>query len=220
MIFGKIEYLNLLPFHVFMKRYASPLRYSQITNHTKGVPSKINDAFAARRVDAAFISSVKAKKHSYAPLGIIAKKEVQSVLLIPSDKSQKDSASATSNILAEILYPEGTSHVNGEVLIGDRALKYHLSGKESIDLAALWYEKHHLPFVFALLCHHSHKKYMYKMSRSFLKRKIKIPQYILHQASQRTEIAPKDILNYLTYISYDLDSAAQRGLKKFLSLTP
>ncbi len=196
-----------------MKRYATPLRYSQITNHTKGVPSKINDAFAARRVDAAFISSIKAKKYSYASLGIIAKKEVQSVLLIPSTASQKDSASATSNILAEVL------NVDGEVLIGDRALKYYLSGKESIDLAQLWYEKYQLPFVFALLCHHSHKKYMVKMSRSFLKQKVKIPQYILHQAAQRTNISPKDILNYLTYISYDLDNAAQRGLKKFFSLT-
>ncbi len=213
MIFGKIEYLNLLPFHVFMKRYAAAQRYSQISNYHKGVPAKINEAFLNHHVDAAFISSVKAKKHHYAPLGIIAKKEVLSVLLIPSSKTQEDSASATSNILAQIL------HVKGEVLIGDRALKYHLSGKEAIDLASLWHETHRLPFVFALLCYHSHHGYMNRMSKAFLKRRVRIPHYLLQQASARTGIAPNDIFEYLTYISYDLDNAAQRGLKKFLSLT-
>lgn len=196
-----------------MKRYASPLRYSQITNHTKGVPSKINDAFASRRVDAAFISSIKATKYTYAPLGIIAKKEVQSVLLIPSVKAETDTASATSNVLSKVL------HVKGKVLIGDRALLHYLSGKEAIDLAALWYEKYQLPFVFALLCHHSHKRYMAKMSRTFLKQKIRIPQYLLKQASLKTGVSPNHILKYLTYISYDLDASAKKGLKKFLTLT-
>jgi chorismate dehydratase len=213
LLFGKIEYLNLLPFHVFMKRYASKLHYSQTAHYFTGVPSKINRDFEMRRVDAAFISSVKAKKYHHAPLGIIAKKEVLSVLLIPSKQRQSDTASATSNILAEVL------HVKGEVLIGDRALEYYLSGKEAIDLAALWYERYRLPFVFALLCHHSHKHYMQKMSRAFLKQRVKIPQYLLHHAAKRTDIPPKEILNYLTYISYDLDTHAQQGLKKFLSLT-
>ncbi len=213
MIFGKIEYLNLLPFHVFMKRYGASQHYSQISNYKTGVPSKINDAFLKRRVDAAFISSIKAKRHRYAPLGIIAKKEVLSVLLIPASTTQHDSASATSNILAQVL------HVNGEVLIGDRALKYYLSGNSALDLAAVWHERYRLPFVFALLCYHSHRRYMQTMSRHFLKRRVRIPHYLLQQASQRTAIAPKDILHYLTYISYDLDTAAQRGLKKFLSLT-
>ncbi len=213
MIFGKIEYLNLLPFHVFMKRYGASQHYLPISNYHTGVPSKINDAFLHRRVDAAFISSIKAKRHRYAPLGIIAKKEVLSVLLIPSNASQCDSASATSNILAQIL------HVNGEVLIGDRALKYRLSGKESLDLAALWYERYRLPFVFALLCYHSHRRYMQRLSRHFTRRPVKIPYYLLQAAAQRTDIAPHEILHYLKYISYELDSRAQRGLKKFLSLT-
>ncbi len=212
MIFGKIEYLNLLPFHVFMKRYAASQHYAQISHYHTGVPSKINASFSRRRVNAAFISSIKAKKHRYAPLGIIAKKEVLSVLLIPSKVPQDDTASATSNILAQIL------HVSGEVLIGDRALKYRLSNQESLDLAALWYERYSLPFVFALLCYHSHHRYMKRLSKNFLKRPVKIPYYILHAASQRTDIAPHDILHYLSYISYELDTHAKRGLKKFLSL--
>ena len=62
MVFGKIEYLNLLPFHVFMKRYASS-QAKAIMEHKKGVPAKINEAFINRRVDAAFISSIAAKKY-------------------------------------------------------------------------------------------------------------------------------------------------------------
>ncbi|RUM62101.1 MAG: hypothetical protein DSZ03_07400 [Sulfurimonas sp.] len=213
MIFGKIEYLNLLPFHLFMKRYAAPQHYAQISRYHTGVPSKINESFSHRRVNAAFISSIKAKKYRYAPLGIIAKKEVLSVLLLPAHTSRQDSASATSNMLAKIL------HVQGEVLIGDRALEYYLSGNESLDLAALWHARYKLPFVFALLCYHSHHRYMTRMSKNFLKRPVKIPHYLLHAAAERTGITPPDILHYLTYISYHLDTRAKRGLKKFLSLT-
>jgi chorismate dehydratase len=213
LIFGKIEYLNLLPFHVFMKRYGSNIRYSQVSNYNKGVPSKINEAFIGRRVDSAFISSIKSKKYPHAPLGIIAKKEVLSVLIDTSCAAETDDASATSNILAQIL------HVKGKVLIGDRALRHYLSAQEAIDLARLWNDTYHLPFVFALLCYHSHRKYMLRMSHEFLKRPVKIPQYLLKESASRTGIAPHEIALYLKFISYDFDTAAQRGLKKFLSLS-
>jgi len=212
-VFGKIQYLNLLPFHVFMKRFTKSTQQSMSMNYKRGVPADINAKFLSHEVDAAFISSISAKKHKYVGLGIIAKKEVLSVLVIPNTKNLNDKESASSNILAKIL------NIQGEVLIGDKALKYYLEGKEHIDLAKEWNKKYNLPFVFALLCYHKQEKLYRKIQKNFLKQKVKIPQYILNEASKSTKISKNEILNYLKYISYDLDKKAQLGLKKFYNLT-
>jgi len=212
MIFGKIEYLNLLPFHVFMKRFTRSTQQKLLMEYKKNVPAKINDAFANRRVDAAFISSIKAKNSLHVNLGIIAKKEVKSVIVIPSNTNKKDAESASSNLLAELL------HVKGEVLIGDKALRYALANNDYTDLAQLWNEKYHLPFVFALLCYHKEKKLYKKIEKGFLKKEVKIPQYLLQKAAKKTDIAPNEILEYLQLISYKLDYKAKKGLKKFYKI--
>ena len=212
MIFGKIQYLNLLPFHIFMKRYINSSQQSMSMRHNGGVPSDVNDRFLSRRVDAAFISSIKAKKHNYINLGIIAKKEVLSVLVIPDTDDKQDAESATSNVLAKVL------GIKGEVIIGDKALRYYLKNKPNIDLAKRWNEKYNLPFVFALLCYHKDKKLYKNIEKNFLKQKVKIPHYILKQASKETAISEKDILNYLNYISYSLDIKAKKGFKLFQRL--
>lgn len=209
LVFGKIEYLNLLPFHVFMKRFTKSSQQSMSMHYKKGVPSKINEKFLSRRVDAAFISSIAARKHPNVDLGIIAKKEVLSVLVIPNANNISDNESATSNVLAKIL------NIQGEVIIGDKAFKYHLENKPYIDLAKEWNKRHKTPFVFALLCYHKEKNTYKNIQKNFLKRKIKIPQYILEQASIRTNISKENILSYLELISYDLDNKAKLGLKKF-----
>jgi chorismate dehydratase len=210
MVFGKIEYLNLLPFHIFMKRFTKSTQQSMSMEYKKGVPADVNKQFLQKRVDAAFISSIKAKNHSHINLGIIAKKEVLSVLTIPHTNNTTDKESATSNILAQIL------KVNGKVLIGDKALKYYLQNSNYTDLAQLWHKKYKLPFVFALLCYHKDKQLYKRIEKNFLKHNIKIPQYILKKASKRTDIETKEILNYLKYISYKLDTKAKLGLKTFL----
>ncbi len=209
MIFGKIEYLNLLPFHVFMKRFTKNAQQKATMEYKKNVPAAVNKDFIHKRVDAAFISSIAAKKYHHINLGIIAKKNVQSVLVIPSKKSKRDKESASSNILATILDAKGT------VLIGDKALKYALANDNYIDLAQAWHTKHKLPFVFALLCYHKEKKVYKKIEKEFLKRKQKIPHYLLVKAAKRTGIATKDIQNYLELISYRVDAKAELGLKKF-----
>ena len=209
MIFGKIEYLNLLPFHIFMKRFSRSSQAKAIMNHKKNVPAKINNSFSNRRVDAAFISSIAAKKYKYVNLGIIAKKEVRSVLVIPSRKYLRDKESASSNILAKILQQ------NGEVIIGDKALRYALKNSDYIDLAELWNKRENLPFVFALLCYHKDKKSYKKIEKEFLKKEYKIPRYLLNKAAKATGIKQKDILEYLKLISYNLDKKAKLGLKKF-----
>ncbi len=213
MVFGKIEYLNLLPFHVFMKGFTKSSQQKMSMHYYGGVPAIVNKKFIKHKVDAAFISSIKAKRYENVNLGIIAKKEVKSVILIPSDKNIKDVESATSNVLADLL------GLSGEVLIGDKALKYYLSGKEHIDLAKVWNQTHNLPFVFALLCFHKDKNVYKKIEKKFLKQPVKIPTYILNKASKRTGISNKDILDYLKYISYDFDKKASLGLKAFYKKT-
>ena len=212
MIFGKIEYLNLLPFHVFMKRFTRSSRASMSMHYYRGVPSQINEKFFSRHVDAAFISSVTARKYNHVALGIIASEEVKSVIVIPNEVTLSDGESATSNVLANLL------EIQGKVLIGDKALQYSLRSNDYIDLVKEWSYKYKTPFVFALLCYHQDKKTYKSIEKNFLKQKVKIPQYILKQASMRTAIEPKDILQYLTLISYAYDKKAEAGLKKFYSL--
>ena len=209
MVFGKIEYLNLLPFHIFMKRYIQSNQEKMSIEYKRGVPARINAAFHARRVDAAFISSISGKNSLHVGLGIVAKKEVKSVLVIPNVASKRDKESASSNVLAQLL------GVEGEVLIGDKALRYALKNDNYIDLAKLWHERYKLPFVFALLCYHKDKKRYEKIEKEFLKRRVKIPQYILKNASRRTAVEAQDILEYLKLISYAVDFKAELALKKF-----
>lgn len=196
-----------------MKKYTRFTRDSMMMEYKKNVPAKINVLFQKRLVNAAFISSIKAKKYRYANVGIIAKKDVWSVLVIPDDTYIADVESATSNLLASVL------KLKGEVLIGDKALRYHLTGQEHIDLAQYWNQKYNLPFVFALLSYHEEGDKIKKIEKYFLKSKVKIPQYILKKASQKTQIAEKDILKYLEKISYKLDTKAKFGLKKFYRLS-
>ena len=209
MIFGKIEYLNLLPFHVFMKRFTKNSQQKLIMEHKKNVPAKVNEDFLQRRVDAAFISSIKAQNSTHVGLGIIANKKVQSVLVIPNAANKADAESASSNILARVL------GIHGEVLIGDKALRYSLTNDNYIDLAQEWYEKYKLPFVFALLCYHKDKKIYKKVEKEFLKKEVKIPQYLLQKAARRTAVSPAEIQAYLKLISYRLDYKAQKALRKF-----
>lgn len=210
MIFGKIDYINLLPFYIFLKRELRDTQKASL-EHKKGVPSKINQDFKNRRVDGAVISSIFSQKYSCTNVGIIAKKEVLSVIVCPGSLKD-DIESNTSNILAKIL------KVEGEVLIGDKALKRYKEDKSCKDLAALWFKKYKLPFVFARLCWTKNKKEYERLSNKFLKQKIKIPQYILKKYSKKTGISKKDIKSYLKLIDYNIDKKAETSLKKFLFL--
>jgi chorismate dehydratase len=209
MIFGKIEYLNLLPFHIFMKRFTRNSSAKMSMDYKRGVPAKINAAFHSKRVDAAFISSISAQKSKHVNLGIIAKKDVKSVLVIPNTPDKKDTESATSNVLAKVL------GFSAEVLIGDKALRYALANDNYVDLAKEWHKRTNLPFVFALLCYHKDRELYEKIEQEFLKKKVKIPQYILKNASKKTAVKESDILEYLKLISYAVDNKSKKGLAKF-----
>ncbi len=211
MIFGKIDYINLLPFYVFLKKEINSLRIKQMIEHKKSYPSCINKQFKKRAIEAAFISSIESKKYKCLKIGIVAKKEVKSVIVKKSDKIKQDNHSATSNVLAQIL------NIKGEVLIGDKALKAYLENPSLyIDLAKEWHKKTSLPFVFARLCFHKKRRLYSHLSKRFLKRKIKIPHYILKKYSKKREIARWEILNYLKLIDYKIDYKSEKSLKIFL----
>jgi len=184
MVFGKIEYLNLLPFHVFMKRFTKSSQQKMSMHYKRGVPAKINEKFLSRRVDAAFISSISAKNHKHVDLGIIAKKEVLSVLVIPNTTDCSDAESATSNVLAKVL------NIKGEVIIGDKALRYYLENKPNIDLAAEWNRRYKTPFVFALLCYHKDKKLYHNIQKEFFEYHLFLlrEQFASHLPSQLFEM--------------------------------
>jgi chorismate dehydratase len=196
-----------------MKRFTKGSSSKMSMEYKKNVPAKINEAFHKRHVDAAFISSISAQKSKHVGLGIVAKGEVRSVLVLPNTIDKKDVASASSNVLANILKQKG------EVIIGDRALRYALSNSDYIDLAQLWRDRYNLPFVFALLCYHKDKQYYKKIERAFLKHRVKIPHYILQKASDKSSVSKQDILEYLKLISYKLDAKTSLSIKKFYKLS-
>ena len=213
MIFAKIDFINLLPFYIFTKKNIRSSQIKQIINYKKSYPSAINKQFQKRKIDAAFISSIKSRKCSCADIGIVAQDAVWSVLAL-LDSYQEDYQSDTSNVLAKIL------DIDGKVLIGDKALQYYFSEdqKEFIDLAKLWKQKYQLPFVFARLCFNSNKQYFLELSKKFANTKVSIPQYILNRYSQRSGLSKKQIKNYLEKISYKISYKEKRALKLFFKL--
>ena len=214
MIFAKIDFINLLPFHIYLKKRVRSTQIKSIINYKKSYPADINKKFKKRVVDSAFISSVASRGEKMLNLGIIAKNDVQSVILIPGEKID-DYQSETSNALAKVL------NLEGRVIIGDKALKYFHENpnNEIIDLAEVWKKKYNLPFVFATLCYCRNKKILKNIIKDFNKRHIKIPQYILEQYSKRSGISKKHILEYLKKIDYEIGIKERRALKKFLELT-
>ena len=209
MIFGSISYLNLLPFQVFMKRYMHHSGTKMGMNYRKNVPSQINRALKKRQIDAGFISSIESPKYKCSNLGIIANKAVYSVFVIQGE-NKIDEESASSNRLAKVL------KLQGEVLIGDKALKYYLEGGVGIDLATQWHKETKLPFVFARLCYSCHGKLIEKMAKKFSKQPIKIPQYILKREAKKRGITPSQLRWYLKHIEYNMSHKSKKSLTLFL----
>jgi len=213
MIFAKIDFINLLPFHIYLKKNINSNQIKSIIRYKKSYPSDINKKFKKRNVDSAFISSIASKGEKRLNLGIVAKDSVQSVILIPGN-AEDDFQSETSNALAKVL------DLEGKVIIGDKALKYFHKYPNSnfIDLAKAWKDKYNLPFVFATLCYSKNGEILNNIVKKFNKKHIKIPRYILNSYSKRSGISNKHILEYLDKIDYKINIQEERALKKFLKL--
>jgi chorismate dehydratase len=212
-LFGKIDYINLAPFHIFLKRYIRSSQLKQSIEYKKSYPANINRLFKRRKIDAAFISSIESKRGNFHCLdaGIVAHKEIRSVL-VKRGRFQRDSESATSNALAKKL------GIEGEVIIGDKALKAYLENPDAfIDLARIWHERYGLPFVFARFCLNKNQPYYEKMIRRFLHTRVPIPDYMLARYARKQGVSKKEIKAYLKLVHYRIDYRAKKGLKKFLN---
>jgi chorismate dehydratase len=193
-----------------MKRYVRNSGTKMGMNYRKNVPSQINKALKTRQIDAGFISSIESPKYKCTNLGIIAQDAVYSVFVIEGD-NKIDHESATSNKLARVL------KLQGEVLIGDKALKYYLEGGLGIDLATAWHDKTKLPFVFGRLCYTCHAKTIENIVKNFIITPIKIPQYILKREAKKRAITPSQLLWYLKHIEYNMSHKSKKSLKLFLN---
>lgn len=214
MIFGKIDYLNLLPFHVFLKRYPLQSGVKKSIEFKKDVPSVLCKKLSKKIVDAAVISSVESRRKKYTKLdmGIVAKRDVKSVLVRKNSTKKLDPASMTSNMLSKVL------GLNGEVIIGDNALKAYLKEGEDkfYDMGKIWYEKTNLPFVFAVFCLRDDKSSYQKLTKNFLKTKVKIPYYILDRYAKSRDVKKDEILWYLKFITYKIEQKEKKALKSYL----
>ncbi|TLD84494.1 menaquinone biosynthesis protein [Helicobacter sp. MIT 11-5569] len=218
MRFGKIDYLNLLPFEVFVRTYPKPSQFQCFYNKKKSYPARLNKEFLFGRIDAGFISSITAlraqkEKFKAANVGIIARKRVVSVICLPKEQGE-DYQSATSNALLKVL------GLKGRVLIGDRALfevlkREKVGDKTYIDMGEKWVANEHLPFVFGRLCVKENYTFYEKMMQAFSKKRVKIPYYILKNAEFKSGIKKQEILNYLKVLSYKIDKKAQFGVERF-----
>jgi len=213
LIFAKIDYINLLPFYLFIKREIKNTQFKQSINYHKDFPSNINKRFKQRKIDAAFISSIESKRGNFYRLdiGIVANGKIKSVLVKRDSRFKEDSHSATSNILAKKL------NIDGEVIIGDKALRrYCKDPKSYIDLANEWEKRYKLPFVFARLCVNKNYKFYKRLSSRFLSKSIKIPHYIIKRYSKTRDIPISEIKSYLKLVSYKLSTKELNSLKRFL----
>ena len=226
MRFGKIEYLNLLPFDVFLKRYKTSSSFKSTCNYKKSYPADLNKKFLFRRIDSGFISSIAGIKSYYTSkackAGIVACGEVWSVLVLESNPAN-DYQSATSNALCLVL------DLKGEVLIGDRALKHHyecMHGKmqsQYIDMAKCWYDKTRLPFVFGLACFHTNgtfyknliQDFNHKLGQGKKYKGVKIPHYILMSYVDKIGITKEFALKYLKHIYYKIETKESHALTLF-----
>lgn len=219
MIFGKIDYINLLPLHLYLKSSKLPSYVKASIEYKKNIPSYLNKMLNERKIDSAIISSIESSKKKYKNLdiGICANKKVMSVLVEKNTSIQKDKESATSNALAKIL------NLQGKVIIGDKALKAYINEPNKyLDMCELWYKKTNLPFVFARfssLTNHNKSK---KMLKNFIKnttthnQRQKIPKYILDNFSITRNIKAKSIKQYLKHIYYKIGKKERKALKIYI----
>jgi chorismate dehydratase len=161
-VFAGAPYSNSAPLVEKLVEVDSRVRV--INDHPANLVRDLNEG----RADVALIPVVHLFSHPelvmLEGLGVAADGPVKSVLLkcnVPVEEIKtvgRDPASATSNVLAELLlerhFNRGVEMVDGSadaaVVIGDRALCSDPAPAGDIDLAEAWKQMTGLPFVFAV----------------------------------------------------------------------
>ena len=65
MIFSKIDFINLLPFHIYIKKNIKSNQLKSSIEYKKSYPSAITQKFKNRKVDSAFISSIASRNEKF-----------------------------------------------------------------------------------------------------------------------------------------------------------
>ncbi|MBB5021111.1 menaquinone biosynthetic enzyme MqnA/MqnD family protein [Desulfurispira natronophila] len=249
---GVVSYINTIPmiYGIEQKQIPCPWKFHYTT------PSAISNLLLSAQVQAGLVSSFSYTTASddfliLPDISIASQGTVQSVLLFhntPLPRIQQMHLSTSSltscNLMKLLMCLEGAQcqylDIDGEELlpdnraveavmyIGDRALQELRLGRFSYvsDLAALWYDKFHLPFVFALWIVRRdfarNSPELVQELQSSLHLSISYGQLhretIARQCAQRIGYSQEESLQYLSCINYRLDSEHIKALKLFYYL--
>lgn len=241
---GWVSSINAFPFHLPFKKDTEDFLFSY------AAPTHLNHMLKEGELDVALTSSVEYLDQRYLLLpgfGIAANSCIRSVNLytkrsphlLDGARIGLTSQSATSVALLKVL----CHHVwkvnprfelldrtlsfdayDGVLLIGDEALQYKtLPHFQTIDLASVWYEATHYPFVFAVF---SVKETSDPVAlRSFEK---SLPEalawsethaeHVIEAAEQKSGLPPALIREYFQTCQYRIGHQEWEGLKLFNSM--
>ncbi|NMC00588.1 MAG: hypothetical protein GYA35_09945 [Thermoanaerobaculaceae bacterium] len=201
-------------------------------------PSQILPLFKMGNYDIALLPTYEFVKNRFveaAPYGVLSNGNVKSVLLFHKGKMNQiekiylDPNSRTSQAMTKYLFQEKfirfekkRKNLNdlgfdeGQLLIGDKALKLRKCGLKTTDIASLWKKKTKLPALFALWAKNDKKRVSDSetlLSEGYRKSIKKLDQ-IIKWAEQETKIDEKTLRDYFTKsLFYFLGEEGKEALK-------
>ena len=227
---GRIAYLNMAP--VF---FGLDIDVEQV----EGVPTELNRALLAGRVDVAPISSVAWARNAERLLVLPrlcvssdgAAGSVQLVTRLPLERVGSIAVtpeSATSVVLARVLVPDAEHVPLGEpadatLLIGDAALRSAYDDPTPHhDLGRLWRDRTGLPMVFALwACSDPPPPGTAELEDvlvTSISRAREEPERLARDCAQRYGYPAGFLARYFERLRYDFGPREREGLQAFLDL--
>ena len=227
---GRIAYVNMAPvFH----------RLDAEVDEVTGVPTELNRALLAGKIDVAPISSIEYARNAdrlrlLPRLCVGSEGAVDSIQLVsrvPLDEVRTVAVtpeSATSVVLVKVLLPDAT-HVpldepsDATLLIGDAALRSAFEDPTPHhDLGRLWLERTGLPMVFAVwACSDPPPRGLGELEDALvasLRLARTEPERLAFEASQRYGYPPGFLARYFEKLRYRFGPRERAGLYTFLEL--
>lgn len=238
---GTVPYLNACPLVYGLEK-------DEQVKLISAPPSQLIRLLKEGQIDCGLISSIEAFRHPELErlpgLGISARGPVQSILLFTKREWSKvqsvalDISSRTSSVLCRLLFhqtradppefisfpPELTEMLrryDAGLLIGDPALRERGNSWLVYDLGELWYERTHLPFVYAVWIGPRGgwaEELVDKLYQSAEEGLAHLEE-IAEREGQRRGIRPEVCRDYLyNVMRYRLGSEEEKGLSLFIQL--
>jgi chorismate dehydratase len=227
---GRISYANMAP--LFFRLHAD-------VDEVVGVPTELNRALLAGRVDLAPISSIEYARHAerlriLPRLCVSSEGAVDSIQIVsraPLDEIRSVAVtpeSATSAVLVRILLPDAEHVPLGEdadarLLIGDAALRsmFH-DPTPHHDLGRLWLERTGLPIVYAVFaCPDPVPDGIPALEQALLgshRTARERPEELAREASERYGYPAGFLARYFEKLRYRFGPRERAGLFTFLEM--